>query len=516
MRRITQSNWFWDSLMVFFLGFFCIYYGYLSLLKLEPQSVHMWRQADSASFTWHFYSSTWNLFTPKINNVLANGEGKVAIEFPILYWLGGMLYRVFGPTPIIPRMINIGVVMIGLFGFYRLTWRTVKDRFWAIVTPLFLFTSPVLVFYTNNFLPDAPALGLNLLGWAYFVRYLQEKKTSLGVWALVFQALATLVKASAGISLVTMIGLWFMEWAGWVKWNKETEEKTFTQNPGKVLGIVVLTMALIVGWYEYASYYSTQWKAEHWSPLIMPIYKTPANEWIYTITLMFTEKLPVLFLPITHLFLWILMGRALGTGGRIHPMGYAILSLTALGSIIYLSIFFGLIKVHDYYYIATLAPVAALLWFNAAWMKEKASGAFHSPVLRFLVAGFLFWNLYHAKMEMQWRYNDKPLHQKADAALYDPKLPAYLDSIGITDNYRILSLPDPSPNITLYLMRRHGWSSYGIGSATPENLASLIKGHEADFLVITDPALAQNPAVQEVLPPQIGQFGNVTMYKMHP
>lgn len=511
-----MSKWFsrnltWDLIMVSLLLVFSVYFGYLHIIGLEPQSVHTWRQADSVSFTWNFYKNTWNPFAPEINNLLYKGDGKVAVEFPGLYWLGGMLSRLFGYNVRIPRMINILVVMMGLFAFYRLTWATLRDRFWAIMAPLFLFTSPLLVFYTNNFLPDAPALGMNLIGWALFFGAIQRGSFRWFMAAVAVQCFAALLKASAGISLVAMGAIWFMEAAAWVQWR---DKPFFGGKWYTYFGVFVIGAALTAGWYVYAAWYSTGLQAEHWSPLIQYSYKLSQNDWTYTIATLFTERFQGYFWPLTHLALWVVYAKSLSQGSKLSREGFAVLSLVSLGTLFYLSIFAGLLRVHDYYLIPTLMVSAVTVWYAGKWMTGAYPGVNKNLWFRLLLVAFLLGNTYHAKMQMQNRYYGRGLHYRATEALYDKNLQKYMQEIGLTENKTVLSLPDPSPNITLYLLRRRGATSYGIANAGPASYANLILGRNHDYLVITDPALLTDPTVAPTLPEKVGTYGDVHFFKL--
>jgi hypothetical protein len=77
-----------------------------------------------------------------------------------------------------------------------------------------------------------------------------------------------------------------------------------------------------------------------------------------------------------------------------------------------------------------------------------------------------------------------------------------------------MSLPDASPNITLYLMRRSGSSGFGLSSITSETVAYMAENKAADFMIVTDPALVQDSTIQRRVGEPIGIFEDIRIYKL--
>ena len=217
MKELLKKLLRFDLMMLVWLGALFIYYNFDALLPLQPQSVHHWRQSDCASFAWNYYATTWNFFEAHFNNLGWRGDGKAALEFPIIYYVVGMIWRVAGPHPWIFRLINILIVFAGLWAYARLIRLLVKDNFWPIFVSGLLFTSPVMVYYTVNFLPDVPAIAVSFIGWHCLLLYSEHGRHKSFVWALVWFTLAALLKAPAGLGLMSAFALYFIEWNGWFR-----------------------------------------------------------------------------------------------------------------------------------------------------------------------------------------------------------------------------------------------------------------------------------------------------------
>jgi len=139
---------------VFLLLAVALVYDYPSILCKRPQSVHHWRQSDCASMSLNYYQTGMCFFKPQTHNLTSdnNTTGYVATsEIPIGYYFVAILYKVFGPHDFIYRVVNTLIFLLGLFYLFKICCLLFNDFFWSSVVTLFFFTSPVLVYYGNNY-----------------------------------------------------------------------------------------------------------------------------------------------------------------------------------------------------------------------------------------------------------------------------------------------------------------------------------------------------------------------------
>lgn len=66
-----------------------------NVFNLHPASVHQWRQSDCASYVKTFFRNNTNVITPGTFN-LAGKDGRVASEFPILYYVAAKIQIITG------------------------------------------------------------------------------------------------------------------------------------------------------------------------------------------------------------------------------------------------------------------------------------------------------------------------------------------------------------------------------------------------------------------------------------
>src|ERR1035437_6319038 len=145
-------------------------YNYPSILFKRPQSVHHWRQSDCTSIALNYYQTGMHFIQPQTHNLTSDDRttGYVApSEIPVGYYFIAVLYKIFGFHDFIYRMVNTLIFLAGLFYLYKTLSLLIKGFLWPALLSLFFFTSPVLVFYGNNFLTDSSALCFALIAW-YF------------------------------------------------------------------------------------------------------------------------------------------------------------------------------------------------------------------------------------------------------------------------------------------------------------------------------------------------------------
>jgi len=196
------------------LGVVALYYNYQEIVFKRPQSIHKWRQADGASLALNYYKGGMHFFQPRVHNLTSDGGRSGAAstsEMPVLYYTVACLYKVFGYHEWIYRGLNTLIFFMGLLFLFRTLLYILKDMYWAAAIPLLLFSSPVIVYYANNFLVNSSALAFTLVGWYYFMRFLFENEKKWIYRSLIFFFLAGAFKVTALLSLIAIMGIYILE-----------------------------------------------------------------------------------------------------------------------------------------------------------------------------------------------------------------------------------------------------------------------------------------------------------------
>ena len=515
MKPLKKRLISWDSFILLLLLSQCIYYGYQNILPLEPQSRHVWRQSDGASYAWNYATQSTNFFEPRMNNLALNGNGKVATEFPIIYYASGMIYRLIGVHPWIHRLINISILFFGLFSFYQMIDEIFHSKFWAIILPMFLFTTPLLVFYSNNFLPDVPAFALSIAASYYFFRYSQTKLRSTYRLSLYLFALAALIKLSYLLVFFSLIFLFILERNPIRKYRILTGDAClFHEKNSKHITSFALLTGAVLSWYIYASWYSTQTLIQHFFSVIS---STPQDEQIsfgQILRFVFAKIQEDFFiLSINHFWiLFLSLGILFGLGKN--PKIFRIcFSLLLAGILLYLYLFRNNINGHDYYFTPLFLLLIPVYLYAAHLMESYAKDKKIKLYLQGFIVFILLLNIQNAKMEMQYCYYGNQFHYQEKETFYKEEFRNYLLEKGVKKDSKIISYPDPSMNNTLYLMRRRGWSSLGIARMDADFVTQL-KTEGAEFLILNDTTYRQDSLLIPALGNRIGSFEGIDIYDL--
>ena len=511
IKSVPSGYW-----MGVFLVFYGIYYGYPNILPLEPQSLHKWRQSDCAAWIWQYYAEGNSFWEPEMNNRLGNGTGKIVAEFPLLYYLSAQLYHLFGPYAWVFRTLSLLLVGLGLGSLHRALYKVLGSGFWSVALVLLVFSSPTLVFFSITSIPDASAFGVAMVGVYAFSSYVTSRKIRYLIGALTAFALAAMLKISMAIPMLVTLGVCI--WEGFVpisRWKIPTSSRLFGTYHGRYLAMYGVGIALIWGWYTFASWYSTGSLWGHFGDVVQAIWGMEGKEIGERVGLFIQNDWRFLYYFPTNLLLFFLLIIGILLKGPHLQQRRLIIFLTILGCISYSLLFFQLLLGHEYYHIANLFGVIVLLANGAFLLKHLYSKFYDSPWTKGIMVAFLALNLYHAKMEMQARYYNNWGHYREKEVLYQEGFRHFLGSKGISADKKVMSIPDFSPNNTLYLMRRKGWTSFN----NPRHEASIIKdltqNYGLEYLIVSDSALLKEPQLIPVLDSLVGEYEGIRVYKTY-
>jgi len=169
----------------------CLFYGYLKIFEFTPRSTHQWRQADTASLVLNYYQDGLDFFKPRMHFIMG-GEGYVtgAGEAPIFYYFAAIFYKIFGPQEGIYRLLSLLTFLLGLFLICKIIAIEAQDWFSPILLAGFIFSSPIIAFYSFNFTPNIPAQGLAMIAIWYFYRFYKSEQIRFFYWSMLFYSLA--------------------------------------------------------------------------------------------------------------------------------------------------------------------------------------------------------------------------------------------------------------------------------------------------------------------------------------
>lgn len=520
MQVLKSKSWWFIG--VFALLFFV--FAYQKVLFFPPQSIHVWRQTDCLSLAEHFMDEN-NPFQPEMHNRLSDGgySGKTAGEFTGLYYIVGKIWNITGRHQSIFRLINLMIMFFGCFALFRALNETWKNTFWSLFISLFLFTSPIIVYYTPNYLTDITALALSLWGWSYFIRYLNDKKQKRLYFALAFFGLAALFKITSALSILSILGVVGLEWIGVLRKN------AFFTNRTKIMLLGVLSLVPVVLWYMYVHHYTDLHHGKYTFNSLWPLWELSQEHYQNAIKFFTEITFDQLFYKPVFWILTALTLFALYTSFRNNIRVFLFLVFLLIGSGLYIIFWFGALENHDYYFINLFVLPLAVLGIVIHYEARKHTGTYFIPAVliftlgivyaannlriryleNFAVGTFLSETFYDQKTMDYWYY---VASSKQNYGLYSLK--DYNRSIGIQPEDLVICYPDISFNVSLYLMDQEGWTSYNNEFHDSIPVKEQIKVG-AKYLIINRVYLPETPHLQSFMKDSVGYHDDYTIYRLH-
>lgn len=458
---------------------------YQSILFYRPQGVHFIRQTDSLSFVANYFNNGSSFFDPQVFN-LTSIDGKAACEFPILYYLTAQLYRLFGEQEFILRLITILIASFGFFSLFKLLILILNDTLYALLFTFLFLSSTVLLYYTNNFLPDASALGFTLAGWYYLYLFIKEKKKCLIV-AFSFFTLSALLKATYFINpIAAIVSIIIYDL---LKKNKLLE---IIKSNIRLLLVFFISAILLFSWNYFAIHYNAINKDFYFLVSTRPIWdmdqKSIVDVWDHISHYWYSKyyyQSTIHFFVITFLLGLIFIKKA--------NKSILIPSIILLfGSIFYILLFYAQFKDHDYYFI-TLIPTVIILVINAfIILQNRFPNVLNKPYSKILLLGLVVLSINYSRDKLADRYGNN-YNESAEIGLILTNANVNLDALGIDQRAKVVVLKDRTPNGGLYFLNRKGWN---IGDTTEVNV-SKYKKLGADYLVNTTSIQFDYPKIWE-------------------
>lgn len=220
---------------------------------IYPTGIHAWAQADRLSLAIKFYDNGMNFFKPATFNLMSR-DGITGVEFPIQSYLAALTGKVLGREYISVafRVINTLISLAGLTCLFVAVYKRTKDFLFSTITPLFLFCSPVFLYYTCNYLPDSASASLLLIGFVYILNYIDDKKSTDLIYAFLWFTIAALIKTSAV--------LYIMGFTGFVFLNLLTGEKKYTvKNYLPLIATAIVSVGILAGYFMFSRHLNKEY-----------------------------------------------------------------------------------------------------------------------------------------------------------------------------------------------------------------------------------------------------------------
>jgi Dolichyl-phosphate-mannose-protein mannosyltransferase len=484
-------------------------YNFQNILFYRPQAVHQSRQSDCASYTLNYYQNNNPFLKPQLHSLIAK-DGYSASEFPVIYYFTAQLYRIFGPHEFLLRLVNLLIFYLGLFALYNLSRHIIGNDWLALIPPFFMMTSPFVMYYANNFLPNVPALSLVFAGWLFFFKY--KDRPGNGLFLLYISAacflLASLLKISAGIGFIAIVSLFILQLSGIYKFKPiiRPNEKTHW------IVIIFLVIGLTTAWYLNAAWFNQINHTGQHLLGILPIWDISKDKIFGNLNYIWVTWRNQYHHVYTQVFIFLMVVFLIIRFKRIKTTLNILLFLLLSGVVIYTLLWFQVFMVHDYYLVnLMILPVFVLIVFLKQMKEIRIRKPWAKSLMILLLLLFFGFNVNHCRVMIDDRYEGS-LFSTVHSGLFT--ITPYLREIGIKRTDRVMVVPDESPNTSLYLINNPGWTEAFTSREGGVNIYDFWINGDMHYWIVCDSSYLNDEYYRRFTAFPIGHYQGINIYEM--
>ncbi len=253
MLKNFRINYPFILLMMFvFFGFFMRFYH----LQYPVIGYHNWKVTHYITEARNFARGgffKYGFFVPMqdtMETTQEQSDGAHGDTFPTISIIVGFLFKIFGESLTIARLVGILFSVFSIIPFYLLIKELFGREDFALVSAFLASINPLYVFFSHNVQLDNPALFFMLTGGYIFILWLKNKKHFLLPISSFFVMLGTLTKYTfAVIGIPIFFSLLF-----WAKSNIKKKEILFDKKLIIPLFLSILIFIALPAWYFYAEH----------------------------------------------------------------------------------------------------------------------------------------------------------------------------------------------------------------------------------------------------------------------
>lgn len=433
-----------------------------------PNHIHAWTQSDRYALALGFVDNNLDLFHPqtyylnptKAQPDLNRDSGITAVDFPLPDYLAAIAMKVTGSkAPIHFRIVVFLFFIIGMYFLFLLIKTITSSYNKGLIYSLLFSLSPVLVYYSNGFIPSVPAFCLSIIAFYYaYLHQLSNNKKHL-ILGLIFFTIAAMIRTT----FVLPLGA-YLTWL--LVSNKPIEiiKKNFA---------ILLIPALFLIYRLYNSYLTSKYGSIFLGSLMPPsnyqdfkdIIQLTLHNWIYHY-----------FSIPQYIFLLIGLSYIFITPGKSKLFLFA--SINTLFAIIFSFLLFKQFPAHDYYFI-DLWMFPALTWLIVS-IKTIQQLKIEKNIIA-LLSIFLIVLAYQSVKDKQTQRRDTGSwdQQGIQTHQFETSKP-FFEELNLNKKDKVLILGATTTNIPLIKMHQKG---YTIIHTSQENIQQALSW-DWDYVVI--------------------------------
>ena len=434
------------------LLFLALFYNYFHIMFLSPFGQHIWRQCDGASFMWTYTYVSMNFFEPSTINLL-NGDGKMVAEFPIVYYIAACLNKLFVYHEWWIRVIHFMFFLGGLFCLSSISTQLTRNQYVGIILPLILFTSPIIVFYSNNYLPDVAAVSASIIGLYWFLKYRINHHNSYYFLSVLFFSLCGLLKPTALNVFLAMGVLWFFE---------QMLNFQIASNPifrKRDFWMFFIVVAVVFLWNLFIIKYNKIHESIYIQAFVKPMWK-PSDTTIYETYMRLTTQWFKLFIDFPFIYLGLIASVFCIIPFKKAERWISIFVLSLVLILVINTLMFYHQVFHHEYYLIVFIP----LLLAAIILSYIKLNAYNFKYWNYIKIVFLFLFVFFLNMNMhrthRYLYHLENNYAWDDAFQNYYQITPELRAHGISRNDKIVCWGDFTTSISLFLLDQRGYTGY--------------------------------------------------------
>ncbi|HKK81407.1 MAG TPA: glycosyltransferase family 39 protein, partial [Prolixibacteraceae bacterium] len=433
-----------------------------------PSHIHAWAQSDRYALALGFTNNNLNFFKPETFTLNHQFPDKwttptehsvTAVDFPIHDYIPAVVMKITNNrSPWIFRVYILLYSFLGLFFLFRLSFLITQNFLKSILATLFAATSPIFIYYQGGFLPTIPSLANGIIGIYFYSCYLKEQRNRDFTLSLLFITLAALSRTTFAITLIALFAVEFIRFL-----NGEIKLKP------KITPIVV-SVAILLGYFLYNQHLRNEYGSNFLSHFLPPENLKHAFELI-GLTLQnweFHYFTKAHYIIITGIFLIASIVIIRKSTLKSHfnfiliLLSVIMLSGCALFSVLMMQQF----PAHDYYFLDTFfLPVVLLFSIALSFIPLRNKMSKTAAFVMFII--FACFSVNEAINKQEERRVTGAWDKTMATINNFENADAFLDSLAIPNNAKILTLGAYAPNIPFILMDKKG---YAVMSTQRENI----------------------------------------------
>ncbi len=524
MKRIfAQIELKWRLLGLLLLLSFL--YGFWQHLFDPILPIHECRKADSLSQAMQFMKGG-HLLEPKTHAISNFGRREAAAEFPIIYYIVGQIWYLVGYHLWIAKLFSITYLLLAIIAFRQVLLFYFNSEKLTLAFSGIIFSSPVLIYYTDTLLPNVFSFASLLFAGFYFFRFTQSNKWR-DWWVFTFfLAIAVLIKITALVAVLSFVGPFFF-------YSLHSSNRAYWRDRRVWLGYLALFCVLFFTfwWYRYAIAYNTKHHSHIFSTTIRPIWEVDVAERWRILGILGREHLKEIMHPLLLMLLFLGL-IILVIKGSISLFFRYWIPVALIGLSAYFILWFWVFEVHDYYFIEALffpLTIVAIVIKNYSefLLDQKVGKWIFAAGLMFIFLNTVSFTQVAAgnqniivkntfltsklvRGNWGWFYFN---HQEGLQQIQQQS--AAIQQV-IEPNDTVFCFSDPYPNVHLSTIDRIGFSGYGYRRYISDSL--MIRRWiqmGADKLLILQADTA-NPLIKPFLTQRLYQKNKVFIYDLQP